>query len=1052
MRIPLASTLKSRDGTLDQDAKVVNGIVEPDGDAAPQVRKRPGLLDLGLIRVGAAQLLYYWNGKVRTILGDYIGADYAGAYANVTTWNASDKGSYTTLSNGNLTSAHACASSQYSAVRSTASDTAGKWYYEVTIDSTGGLLPGGYIGFANATASMSTSIGGDNNSIVLSHHGALSNALVIKNNATLADTGVKISNGDVVGVFMDFDTGTLKFYKNNSLIYTGTNIPTGALYAVTGAREDGAATQTANFGASSFTYTPSGVSSTGLSPTSAGEQFSAQDNGANSPEALLMIKNSTQAWSVDTSDTVTQITDTDYPGKYTVTLSSLTRASTTATASTQIPTNFQVGATVTIAGVNEAGWNGNYTITGVTPETETPAVGPIEVTITRSSTTATATVKDGSAHGFVTGNSITISGADQAEYNGVKTVTVTGPTTFTFTVSLTTSQSPVTPATGSPVFSAAYSAQISLINFSVSGSIPSPLISSDYQNFRATALGGTHGLSNGNTALIFVNGASVTITAANVTASTFEFSVAGITAPYSGTATLQYPSMPTISSITRSGSTATVATSGAHGFRNGSSVSITGATQSQYNAVSKVITVTSTTTLTFELDGVVTNETPATPATGTITALRPGTSTGASFTFTVDGTETTPATGTITALSGRTTVPGIAYLNGYFCVMDEQGVIYNSAIDAPENWNALEFTSALNEPGAGVAIAKSGNYIAAFKEWSTEFFYDAKNPTESPLSPVENGFTLIGCAQGWSVANVDGSLMWIAKSKKHKGRQVYRMVGTEQAKVSTPDVERVLNADSLATVYAWGARIDGHPCYVLSLVASDLTLVYDTVSGAWYQWTSLTIAASKSITSITRSGTTATVTFGAVHGLSDGDPLTISGATQTDYNGTFQVKYVSTTIVTIEVDNSPATPATGTILGYPYTESYLKWSHYAVAGDVDVVLHVSDGHLYEIDPEGTQDDGVPINYFIRTARLDGGDTRLKAIGAVRVIGEKCSDTAMVRWSDDDSASFTKYRDVDLSAKQPEVRRGGSFRRRSYEFRHIGATQPRVSELEMDIGG
>jgi hypothetical protein len=380
--------------------------------------------------------------------------------------------------------------------------------------------------------------------------------------------------------------------------------------------------------------------------------------------------------------------------------------------------------------------------------------------------------------------------------------------------------------------------------------------------------------------------------------------------------------------------------------------------------------------------------------------------------------------------------------------MDEQGVIYNSAQDDPSNWNALEYTSALNEPGAGVAIAKTGTYIAAFKEWSTEFFYDAQNPTESPLSPVDNGFTLIGCAQGWSVANVDGSTMWIAQSKKHKGRQVYRMIGTEQAKVSTPDVERVLNADTLATVYAWGARIDGHPCYVLSLVASDLTLVYDTVSQAWYQWTSLTLGSSKSISSITRSGATATVTFAAAHGLSDGDPLTISGATQTDYNGIFQVKYVSTTAVTIEVDNSPATPATGTILGYPYTESYLKWSHYTAADGVDVILHVSDGHLYEIDPDLAQDDGVPVNYFIRTARLDGGSSSLKKVGPLRVMGEKVSDTAMLRWSDDDSGSFVKYRDVDLSAKQPELRRCGSFRRRSFELRHIGATMPRVSEIEL----
>ena len=66
--------------------------------------------------------------------------------------------------------------------------------------------------------------------------------------------------------------------------------------------------------------------------------------------------------------------------------------------------------------------------------------------ITRSGSTATVTT--GSAHNLVTGAEITMSGATQTEYNVTAIVTVTGPTTFTYTVS----GSPATPATGSPVY------------------------------------------------------------------------------------------------------------------------------------------------------------------------------------------------------------------------------------------------------------------------------------------------------------------------------------------------------------------------------------------------------------------------------------------------------------------------------------------------------------------------------------------------------------------------------------------------------------------------
>ena len=66
--------------------------------------------------------------------------------------------------------------------------------------------------------------------------------------------------------------------------------------------------------------------------------------------------------------------------------------------------------------------------------------------ITRVSTTATATTS--SDHLLATGQSVVISGAVQAEYNGTFTIAVTSPTTFTYAVT----GSPATPATGTIVY------------------------------------------------------------------------------------------------------------------------------------------------------------------------------------------------------------------------------------------------------------------------------------------------------------------------------------------------------------------------------------------------------------------------------------------------------------------------------------------------------------------------------------------------------------------------------------------------------------------------
>ena len=68
-----------------------------------------------------------------------------------------------------------------------------------------------------------------------------------------------------------------------------------------------------------------------------------------------------------------------------------------------------------------------------------------------------------------------------------------------------------------------------------------------------------------------------------------------------------------IASITRIGSTATATTSSPHGLATGLIISITGATQTEYNITNQAIAVTGLNTFTFTVSG-----TPTTPATGTI--------------------------------------------------------------------------------------------------------------------------------------------------------------------------------------------------------------------------------------------------------------------------------------------------------------------------------------------------------------------------------------------------------------------------------------------------
>ena len=291
-------------------------------------------------------------------------------------------------------------------------------------------------------------------------------------------------------------------------------------------------------------------------------------------------------------------------------VSSIAISASTAAVTTASAHGFTTGQSVTVAGADQTEYNGTFkiTVTGastftytVTGTPATPATGTITVSATQSVSgitlaAGTATVTTASAHGFTTGQSVTIAGATQTEYNGTFKITVTGASTFTYTVTGT----PATPATGTITVSAAQS--VSSIAVSASTATVTTATPHGFTTGQSVTIGGANQAEYNGTFKIVVTSPN-----------TFTYTATGRPAtPATGTITLQ--AVPSISSITRSGGTATVTTATPHGFTTGQSLTIAGATQTEYNGTF-TITVTGTSTFTYTVSG-----TPATPATGTITA------------------------------------------------------------------------------------------------------------------------------------------------------------------------------------------------------------------------------------------------------------------------------------------------------------------------------------------------------------------------------------------------------------------------------------------------
>jgi hypothetical protein len=191
----------------------------------------------------------------------------------MTTLNPSDKGTFLTLSGGDLTASNVGAVSR--SVRATTSALAGKLYFETTIVAKSGS-PTIIIGFADSGFPVSTYLSAQD---ISAGYGEIGIGLILASSAFGggAAAATSLSVGDIVGCAIDFDRtpGTaLAFFAVNNVWQNSADPTTGAgafsattasaIFPAVTVTGDGSTpdTVTVNFGGSALAYSPpSGFSS-----------------------------------------------------------------------------------------------------------------------------------------------------------------------------------------------------------------------------------------------------------------------------------------------------------------------------------------------------------------------------------------------------------------------------------------------------------------------------------------------------------------------------------------------------------------------------------------------------------------------------------------------------------------------------------------------------------------------------------------------------------------------------------------------------------------------
>jgi hypothetical protein len=186
-------------------------------------------------------------------------------------------------------------------------------------------------------------------------------------------------------------------------------------------------------------------------------------------------------------------------------------------------------------------------------------------------------------------------------------------------------------------------------------------------------------------------------------------------------------------------------------------------------------------------------------------------------------------------------VPGIVVLNQFAYVMTPQKEIHACGLNDATLWPALQYTTASYEDDPGVALGKYLNYVVAFGQKTTQYFYDNANPPPGiAISPYINANQRVGCGSDVSVCNSTNSIFFIGQSS-NDNLGVFMLDGVVPKRISTAWVDRVLQMFPPLTAFVMG--IDGHSFYCLQIFlastgySTGYSLVYDIDMGWWSIWT-----------------------------------------------------------------------------------------------------------------------------------------------------------------------------------------------------------------------
>lgn len=390
-------------------------------------------------------------------------------------------------------------------------------------------------------------------------------------------------------------------------------------------------------------------------------------------------------------------------------------------------------------------------------------------------------------------------------------------------------------------------------------------------------------------------------------------------------------------------------------------------------------------------------------------------------------------------IAGEQLVGGAVSVDGFLFLMTASGLIYNSALNAPQTWN-LDFIGADIDSDNGIALHKHHNHVCAIGTDSIEFFYNAGNPSGSPLQRRQDIFHLEGAIDYNSVCQ-SGDLIYYLGRSTTGTIGLHVLEGFKTNRVSTDTIDRFIGdtytglSDTNVPMRFWlsSASFGEHMLVFMTSVQDNSTgianwfpiqtTVFDSSTGLWSIFESILTTISPN--SATPNFSIADVASPESVASNKGSMILLTG-----------------NICSVDL-SGVASDYTGN------TDEYIAKG--AGDGAYSDDPYFIDGYIVSA-PDNPADNNIELS--ITMPELDFDLLPNKNCHRMSIVGNTLQPASNltsidVSWSDNRYKVFSTARQLDTGFRR-SLTRLGNFKRRAFRLDYTGADLLRIESLELDL--